>query len=326
MKYNRSNPSALDHKLRATAIFLWVLVALLLVFGRPAHAQEQFIVATGDSKAGSTYSAMFRELNQTCSAALPMTEKESNGSVTNLQLLTDNQVNAAIVQGDLLNFVDQTDPAKVQNVKTLFTLAPEELHFIARADIKTEGGYGVGKFRFGADKVEFKTLSDLAGRKVGAVGGSILSGRVVAKQSGLNFQMVDAGNNDNLKKSLLDGTFDAILVVGGAPHGLVKSLDTNFRLLPVSQETASQLKAYTATKLSYQNLNQSGIPAVQTQALFVSRTYRSPQMLQKLASLRKCFNEQVPNIQDRTGSHPKWQQVDVSNQGKWTYYELPASK
>lgn len=291
----------------------------------PPVAQGSFVVATGNSKAGSTYSAMYRELAKVCSSALTVSERETNGSPENIQLLTDNQVDGAIIQGDLASYIDQTDPQKIANVKTLFALAPEELHFIARADVKKEGGYGFGKFKVGGENIEFKTLDDLAGRKVGGVGGSILSGRVVAKQSGVAFQMVDAGNNDELKRMLLDGTFDAILVVGGAPHGLVKTLDTQFRLLPVSQETAAKLKAYSPAKLSYANMNQAGVPTVQTQALFVSRTYRSPQRLNDLAKLRACFEREVPNLQDARGSHPKWQQVDIANKGKWTWYELPVA-
>jgi TRAP-type uncharacterized transport system substrate-binding protein len=303
------------------------LIALAALASVSVFAQDAFVVATGDSKKGSTYSAMFRELNKVCSASINMVEKETTGSPENIDLLTSNTVNAAIAQGDLISYIDQTDPAKVANVKTVFALAPEELHFIARSDVKTEGGINVpGLGNFKGTKVEFKTLDDIAGRKVGGVGGSILSGRVVAKQSGLNFQMVDAGNNENLQKMLLEGQFDAILVVGGAPHGLVKTLDARFRLLPISQETAAKLKAYTPAKLSYANMNQAGVPTVQTQALFVSRTYRSPAMLASLAKLRSCFEQQVPNLQDARGTHPKWQVVDPSNHGRWTWYELPAAK
>ena len=303
-----------------------IIIAFAAFASLSVFAQDSFVVATGDSKKGSTYSAMFRELNKVCSAALPMVEKETTGSPENIDLLTSNTVNAAIAQGDLISYIDQTDPAKVQNVKTVFALAPEELHFIARADVKKEGGYGIGGFKVGGQEVSFRTLDDLAGRKVGGVGGSILSGRVVSKQSGLNFQMVDAGNNENLQKMLLDGSFDAILVVGGAPHGLVKTLDTRFRILPISQETAAKLKAYMPAKLSYSNLNQAGVPTVATQALFVSRSYRSPAMLASLAKLRACFEQQVPNLQDARGTHPKWQVVDTANRGRWVWYELPAAK
>jgi TRAP-type uncharacterized transport system substrate-binding protein len=306
------------------------LIALASLIALSVFAQEALVVATGDltpdpsagGRPKSTYAAMYRDLIRACSNVVPLQERTSTGSPMNLQLLADKEVDGAIVQGDLLTFIDQTDPAKVANVKTVFALAPEELHFIARADVKKEGGI----MGYGATKVEFKTLADLQGRKVGGVGGSILSGRVVAKQSGLNFQMVDAGNNENLQKMLLEGQFDAILVVGGAPHGLVKTLDARFRLLPISSETAEKLKAYTKATLSYANLNQAGVPTVQTQALLVSRVFRDPEMLNKLSKFRACFKSSVYKLQDAKGTHPKWGQVDPANEGKWAYYELPAAK
>lgn len=289
-----------------------------------AFAQDVLVVSTGDAKAGSTYSKVFNELNRVCSAKnAPMTELTSTGSIQNIDNLTSNKVDAAVVQADLLFFTKATDPAKIANVKTLVSLYPEELHFIARADVKKEGGF----MGLGGNKVSFNTLNDLSGRPVGAVGGSVLSGRVVSAQSGLNFQIVEFPNNDALKTALLEGKVDSILVVGGAPHALVTSLDQRFRLLPVSAELQKKLgSVYAPAKLSYSNLNQAGIDTITTQSLIVTRTYKSPAKLQQLAKIRECFVNEVPNIQDARGSHPKWQLVDVADKGKWDYYDLPKAK
>ena len=163
----------------------------------------------------------------------------------------------------------------------------------------------------------------MAGRQVGAVGGSVLSGRVVAAQSGLNFQIVEFPDNNTLKDALLTGKVDTILVVGGAPHALVGSLDQRFRLLAVSPEIQKKVSGvYSATKLSYSNLNQAGIDALTTQSQIVTRTYRSPAMINQLTKFRTCFTREVPNLQDKTGSAPKWQLVDINDQGKWEYYQL----
>ncbi len=288
-----------------------------------AYAQDAFVVSTGDAKAGSTYSKVFNEFAKVCSKAVPMAEQTSNGSLMNLDNLSSNKVNAAIIQSDLLAFTKATDPAKVNNIKTLVTLYPEELHFIARGDVKKEGGF----MGIGANKVTFNTLNDLAGRVVGAVGGSVLSGRVVSAQSGLNFQIAEFPKNDALKAALLEGKVDTILVVGGAPHALVASLDQRFKLLSVSPELQKKLGGvYAPTKLSYSNMNQAGIDSVTTQSLLVTRTYRSPDMQNTLAKLRDCFNKEVPNLQDARGSHPKWQLVDTADKGKWDYYDLPKAK
>jgi TRAP-type uncharacterized transport system substrate-binding protein len=283
-----------------------------------ASAQE-FVVATGDSKGGSTYSKMFNELNKACSKSIQMTEQQSTGSIANLDMLIGNKVNAAMVQADMLFFNKSTDEAKVANIKTLVTLYPEELHFVARGDVKKEGGF----MGIGANKVVFNTINDLASRPVGAVGGSVLSGRVVSSQSGLNFQVVEYPNNDALKAALLDGKIDAILVVGGAPHSLISSLDQRYKLLSVPIDMQKKLSGvYSPTKLSYSNLNQAGVTSVATQSLLVARTYKSPAMITQMSKLRSCFKDEAGNIADKIGTHAKWQLVDVNDQGKWAYYDL----
>lgn len=289
-----------------------------------AQAQDAFVVSTGDAKAGSTYSKVFNEFAKVCSkAGHPLAELTSTGSLMNLDNLSSNKVNAAIMQADLLAFTKATDPAKVANIKTLVTLYPEELHFIARGDVKKEGGV----LGFGGTKVTFNTLNDLAGRPVGAVGGSVLSGRVVAAQSGLNFQIAEFPNNDALKAALLEGKVDSILVVGGAPHGLVTSLDQRFKLLSVPADMQKKLGGvYAPTKLSYSNLNQAGVDGLTTQSILVTRTYRAPAMLATLSKIRECFVNEVPNLADSRGSHPKWQLVDVADKGKWEWYDLPKAK
>lgn len=296
--------------------------SLALLAGSVAHAQS-FAVATGDSKGGSTYSQMFREFARVCGRDLNLVEVETTGSVENVQKLVGNEVNGAFVQSDLLAFRKMTDPDSVTNIKTLVPLHTEELHFIARADVKKEGGI----FGLGANKVEFNTVDDLAGRQVGAVGGSILSGRVVSSVSGLNFEMKQYPSNVELLKGLLDGEVDSILVVAGSPSKVVQALDGRYRLLSLSDElikklTTGEKAVYVPKKISYSNLNQSGVPSVAVEALFVTRTYRSPKVINALKATRECFLNEVYTIQDSRGTHPKWQDVNPDNKGKWAYYDL----
>ncbi|BAW19167.1 hypothetical protein [Ralstonia phage RP31] len=303
--------------------FIASIAALLaFAFTAQAFAQEKIIVATGDRKGGSTYSIMFNELAAVCGNG-NWQEQTTTGGIDNKNLLIGNQVNAAIVQADMLEFERRTDASKVANIKTLLALHPEELHFIARADVKKEGGYfGTS---LGAKDVQFKTLSDLRGRNVGAVGGSIASASVVAANSGLGFKVLPVANNDQLKAKLLSGELDAILVVGGAPHPMVKTLPASFKILPIPADLVSKLaasKLYFPAKLSYANLNAAGVQSVATQALLVSRVYRSAGMQDKLKSMRACFNAKLGDIQDKTGTHPKWQEVDANNHGGWPWYDL----
>lgn len=307
-----------------------VIVALIAGGVKLASAQvaSELIIATGNLKSG-TYSQMFSELNRFCQPStigIMIKQRETTGSVENMNLLLTNKVNGAIMQSDLLFLARSQDKTKTEPIKTLFGMHPEELHFIARSDVQKTGklcvkGYG------SCDTIEYKTLGSLKGRTIGAVGGSVMSANVVSQFAGLDLNVQEFANNDALKAALLENKVDAILVVGGAPHALVASLDTRFRLLPVGQDTQAVLKdIYAPALLSYDNLRQGGVPTLTTQALFVTRTYNSAKMIDTLSKLRKCAKDSIPELKDALGTHAKWQQVEVGADGKWPLYDLPAQK
>src|SRR5215471_5957551 len=64
-----------------------------------------------------TYSQMLKEINGACSEQIPIVEQNTGGSMENMRLLTGNQVNAALVQTDVLYFRARTE--NLDNVKTL---------------------------------------------------------------------------------------------------------------------------------------------------------------------------------------------------------------
>ncbi len=306
-------------------------LALSALVGAASAQAQAFPVATGDLKGGSTYAVMFNEYAKVCGPAtgINFDAVQTTGGVQNKDLLVGNKVLAAILPSDLLFYTKMKNATSVANFKTVFALHPEELHFAARGDVKKEGGW-LGT-NYGAKEVKYDTVLNLAGRQVGAVGGSVVSGEIAASQLGINFTMREYANNDLLKAALLSGEVDSILVVGGAPHGLVKTLDRRFKLLPIPADlikktTTGEGALYSAAQVDYQNLGQTGVNTIATQAVLVSRVFRDKDMVNQLAKMRACFDNNLGKIQDSLGTHPKWQAVDAANHGKWTWYDLPATK
>lgn len=301
-----------------------ILFATLFVLFLPFQAMAQspgLLVATGDLKKGSTYAAMFEELKARCDA-VNVQSVTSNGGLQNFELLAGNKVNAAMLQLDLLYYNKSRDPAAVDNIRTLFTLHPEQLHFLARSGVKVEGTRIMG---IGGKDVTFNSIADLSGRTVGAVGGSVLTAQIVSAQTRLNFKVVNYDNNDILKQALLEHKIDGALVVGGAPHGLVASLTPEFKLLEVAKAEQDALAAmYKPISVSYPNLRQTGIKTVYTSAAMVTRTYRSKAMQDQLSQFRQCFVRSLTDIQDARGTHAAWQNVNADDKGLWPYYDLPA--
>lgn len=298
------------------------LMGLALLASVSISAQAQLnldmTTATGDSKGGSTYSAMFREFAKAC-PNLNLRERESNGSIDNFDLLTGNKVKMAWVQGDVAFYTKMLDPAKVENVRALFSLFNEELHFISKVKTRTVGKFaalGIG------DKVEVTKLSDLRGKTLGAVGGSIISAKIVNAKTGLNMNIASFPKNQDLLDALVSGKIDAILVVGGAPHNLPKALDTSYRLMSVDQEFMKPLsEVYTPAKLSYANMAQVGVDTVATPAIAVTRIY-SKKVSEQLQKVQQCFNDHVEDLQSSDGTHEKWQKVKANAPMKWPAYDF----
>lgn len=301
------------------------LRALLAILGLSFLAQfalaDDILIATGDSKNGSAYSRMFRELMKVCPAA-DIKERETKGSVENLDLIANNEVQGALLQGDFLTYWNRKSPDRVANIKTLFPLHQEELHYIARADVKKVGGF----MGFGGKEVYYDSLNDLKGRKLGAVGGSVITANVVSDMSGLGYQTVTYADNGKLVESLKAKEIDAILIVGGAQNKLVGELPADFKVLPIPQDIRDKLaKVYKSVELNYSNLNAVGVKSLATPAYFVVYNFDDPALAKQLLTLRACFKDQAPKIGNKPGTFAKWRQVKADDQGTWSYY-TPAVK
>lgn len=284
-----------------------------------AMAQTQLKVSTGGST--GTYSRMFKEFQNVCKDQIMQIEMPSKGSIENMDRILGNEVNAAIVQTDVLFHRARNED--LGNVKTLFALHPEEVHVITPtvSPIKTGGVAGIG-----AKSAQINSVSDLAGRAVAAWGGSVVTAQVIRLQSEVNFTVAEVADFKAAKAALDKGDVAAIVMVGGQPMADVQTLTNAYKLLPFTEAMIGKLKSvYVPAKLNYSGMGQggSGVQSIATEALYVTRAYKTPKYVESLAALRSCFKTNVNELAETTGTHKKWAAVNADNTGKWSYYELP---
>jgi TRAP-type uncharacterized transport system substrate-binding protein len=302
------------------------VAAVTLLVASQVHAQ-QLKVATGSAK--GTYSTMLKELNSLCATEVPIVEVNTNGSMTNVDLLTGNQVNGAWVQSDVLYF--RANNEDLSGIKTLLAMHLEEVHFVALRDTGIRQG-GVMGTNIGAKRVTFENVMDLGNYKVGAVGGSYITAQVIRLQSEIPYTVVSFEDNDKLMAALNARQIEAAVFVGGQPLGAVAALGPEYRLLNFTEHTASRLKGVyrilgkgdRPITLNYPKMNSTGVRSIAVEALFVTREYKTPKIVNALGAFRTCAQKVIPELQETTGSHPKWQAVMVDNKGKWAWYDLPA--
>ena len=309
---------------------LIVVAASFLAFGPSSIAYAQamkFTVAGGGGIKTSTYSAMLADLAGVCSNDdMAISEVSTNGGVKNLELLRANKVMAAIVPTSVLASAKLENSTSVANIRTLAALHQEEVHLIVMAGSKNEGGVSFGKFNIGGDKIVYNNPEDLKGRNVGAVGGSVVDARIISSLLRLGYNTVPFDSNEKLISALTKGQIDAAVVVAGAQSKVVEALPNgHFKFMPLrpNQELST---VYSPTKIQYPNISEGkAVDTLATRALLVTRVFRSDEMLGKLSELRSCIIHNVPKLQDKEGTHPKWQDVSTAERGKWEYYELPTA-
>jgi TRAP-type uncharacterized transport system substrate-binding protein len=295
-----------------------ILAAAAMLFAVAAQAQ-QVKVATGGPK--GTYHALFTNIADKCGNEMAMIGVNTSGSLENLDKLTAKEVGAAFMQTDAL--FASAQGRDLGNIKTLIAFHREAAHVVvlAQSGLKSGGTLGIG-----AKEVVFNTVEDLAGMKVAAAGGSMITAQLVKLQGQVNYTVVPAKDNDEALAMLKKGDVQAVIMVGGQPLGNVKVLGSDMKLVGFKPATVELLKTvYVADKLSYPKLSSAAVGTIATEALLVTRTYNTPDKLNMLASFRSCVTQNIPEWQDADGAHPAWSQVSADNKGKWAYYDLPAA-
>lgn len=305
------------------AIVLVALMATSLMV-----SAQSLTVATGAAgKTPGTYSTIFHQLADRCKdTGLNMAEKPTSGTIENVELLLGNQVNGAFVQPDVLALKNMGMANEMARIKTLVTLHQEQVHILAMAAPKIEGGVSAWGKNVGGKEVVFTNINDLKGRRVAASGGSLATAKVLNQFLELNWQINENyGTTDEVLAAVGKGEVDAAVVVGGAPMAAIKALPKTYKLIEIGESSRDRVKDVYKQKagLSYSNLSSNTIPSVSMNSLFVVLDYKTAKNVTALAMLRQCFYANLDDIKETSGMHPAWQTIKADEKGSWAWYNLP---
>ena len=295
-----------------TSIVTLIISATILNATAQAAAPVFLDVAT--SPKGSTASDMFRDIGRVCTNASFLRQRQTSGSVENLELLLGNQVSLAFVQLDVLKARDQIDKdPRARELKQLLPLNFDEIHLIARRPQQKKNVFGkvttVGAAKF----------SDLKGKKVGTWGGSVITANVLKAKSGVPITIAEYRNREDTMNALAAGQVDAVLSVVGQPADWVKTLDANrYTLLPIDIPTDRVNGFYRQATLRYPQLG-SGVPTYAVQRILVTRDFKTPEKRAALLNYQKCALSKLTALQETEGFHPKWNEVTFK-ESDWPWF------
>lgn len=284
------------------------LMTASLLFGASAGAAElEKNIMTGGPK--GTYIKIGRDiaaLGKSCGQTLNVVE--SAGSLENFSGVRKRKnTQFGIVQSDVLDYLktfEANDPEiqqAVKGVRIMFPLYNEEVHVLARTEIK---------------KIE-----DLAGKKV-AVGvrdsGTFLTATLILDILDVDAQQVEI-NQDQALTDLKAGKIDAFFYVAGAPAALFDSdkIDgAKFHLLPITQ--APLLATYIPAKIEAKSypFQKEAVDVVSVKAVLMTFDYdkaRNAYHRESCNAVADFSNLIVNNLaQLKESGHPKWKSVDLT--------------
>ena len=283
-------------------------------------APKPMVVSSGATT--GTYYRLMNEFN----AASPglIVNTASDGSLTNIDRVMDNEAELGITQFDALYVRGLKETNLKDHIRILALLHAEEIHFIAKTAPRTEGGIGAFGINTGinARTVYLNTVDDLHGRKVGFWGGAIITEEIIASMTLIGWVPTEYPDQDAALGALRTDQADALLAVGGQPLGWVNELPRDFKLLSVPDAMVARLAAvYEKTTLTYRNLGQSGVQTLAVRAMLVTRNYTSRSKHDQLLAIRDKLADVVGDIRETRGTHPKWDDINPkATTDKWPMY------
>lgn len=291
----------------------WFAV-LALLFVVPVGAQELKIA---DGSSSGTYQQMVKEVVGVCGDAVSIVEVPASGAVENLDKLIGNEANAAFMHSDVIYFRSQRED--LGNLKTLLALFREDVHFVVLNRPYKQGGWK----SYASQGADLETVSDLKDLTIGAAGGGYITANVIRLQAEIPYTVQQFDSGKEVLSALASGRIAAAVFVGASPLPNLKDLGKEYKLLSFGESTIAKLKAvYRPTTITYTKMSPSAVPSVATDALLVTREYKTPKMQGVLRKFRSCFYSKLDELKETPGTHKAWQQVEASNHGKWAWYDL----
>lgn len=300
------------------------LLLIIALLGVNAHADSDSdtntIVIADDSSSG-TYKKMLGEIIGHCSSdelSIQEAKGVTGGAPGNLDALFNNKAQAAFLHSDVFLANSMSDPT-YKRFQTLVALYPEPIHVLALKQSKTKGG------TLGFSTVEFNTLSDLKGYKVGAAGGGVFTAKILTGQGKGGFDVVQYSGGKEAITALESGEVGAVVFVGAAPLPNLETLDkAKFKLIPIGEGIAGNVKGvYRSATINYAGLTTGPVQTLAPIATLMTRKYSTPKKVAAQRHLRDCFNKSLDELKDN-GS-PNWQQVEANDHGVLDWYEIPTT-
>jgi uncharacterized protein len=183
------------------------------------------VVSSGGTT--GTYYRLMKEFDDAAPGVIVNTE--SDGSLTNVDRVMDNQAELGITQLDALYIRGMKETNLKERIRVLALLHSEEIHFIAKSPPQGEGG--IFGLHLSSKPSVLNSVDDLRGRKIGFWGGAVITEQVIASLTEIGWVPMEFPSVPTALKALKTDHIDTLMAVGGQPLGWVSEFSRDYRLL-----------------------------------------------------------------------------------------------
>ncbi len=283
-----------------------ILLSLLLTLGCAKKTSNSFVIATGGTS--GSYHPLGNAIANIWNTSLENTSvavQSTAGSVENVHLLNDLQVDYAIVQNDILDYAYHGKAmfsTSMQNLTVIGTLYTEVVQIATTRN------------------ADIYRIEDLRGKRVsvGEIGsGSEYNAKQLLESYGITFDDIQKTNLSykEAAEGLQNETLDACFITAGLPNSALQELafTTGLRMLPIDDSHAEKIMSaysfYTRSTIPEETYSgvQTATPTLAVKAtLAVSGTLPSDIVYNMTRTL-------FSNLDILSASHAKGKEITVQN-------------
>lgn len=295
--------------LMKVSIFL-IIALTFLVVNMPVHAQPlpPITMITGVTNGG--YNNFGKQASRLCADKVGVNVLTSTGGPENLNALDQNIAHIAPMQLDTL--VQASSGRDMSNVRVLFSMFPETVLFITRANsgIKVGGVLGMG-----GKELVFNTISDLKGQQVLASGGGVDTALYINNMTQAGYQVVPySGSAKDVLNAVASGKAVAGVVTGAHPIkwivGADPALKASLKILAIPANMMDVLTrtAYGKTSVTYQGFANGPLPisTVTVRSVMVTQNFQRGDIVKSLQTFKSCVENGAEEYRATPGVEPAW--------------------
>lgn len=299
-------------------------IALLLAIAASLMAD----IKLGTGSTSGNYYSMSKDIKAYCqdSVSENIAVLPSDGSLDNLQGLSNKKFTMGIVQSDALMSQAKAQPAVVNLnlIKIVSGLHVETVHLLVPNNYqpKTTDNSSLWEKWTTTSKPKPVKLSSLRGQTISSWGGSLVSAKALSYFFGLNWNLA------TITEAQAPNVNTPILLVGGQPYAPVEKLlaTGKWHLIPIDYNSiATVAPFYQKVSATYKmNGKIQSTPTIGVQALLVGKSFKNDARNADALKLSKCIKANLGDLADDSNTNPNWTSVyeldKKNNLMQWSYF------